>query len=279
MYEPHNIPPVYKAPFSLNGIRFGITYENKVMHQDDPEADPLHLHEYLELFFCLSSDVTFLVNNQLYRVYRGDAVVSRANDLHVCIFGKKCLQEHFCLWVDADEDAPLLAFLNKPGVGPLLSFPEEVQKQLHNILFSLYRASQGEDDLLTTSYLLQLFVLLEKSQQGKKKEEKSVLPAALQSILDDIHNNFAEIRQINDLAEAYFISPATLNRWFRKYVHSSPHDYLEAQKLSHAAKLLASGATATEACMQSGFSDCSHFISRFKKKFGETPLNYKKKVQ
>ena len=51
------------------------------------------------------------------------------------------------------------------------------------------------------------------------------------------------------------------------------------QKLSHAVKLLMNGHTVTEACMRAGFSDCSHFTVLFKKAFGMTPLQYKRKTQ
>ena len=99
----------------------------------------------------------------------------------------------------------------------------------------------------------------------------------LQDILNDIHINFAEIHHINQLTDRYFVSHATLSRWFRKYLHTSPREYLESKKLAHAVKLLDSGATVTEACINSGFPCCSHFIGLFKKKFGETPLKYKKR--
>ena len=39
---------------------------------------------------------------------------------------------------------------------------------------------------------------------------------------------------------------------------------------------LRGGASVTAAATNAGFSDCSHFIVLFKKKFGQTPLEYKK---
>ncbi|MBP3591363.1 MAG: AraC family transcriptional regulator [Clostridia bacterium] len=44
-------------------------------------------------------------------------------------------------------------------------------------------------------------------------------------------------------------------------------------------ELLKKDASVTEACTAAGFSDCSHFIVLFKKKFGETPLKYKKRIE
>ena len=114
----------------------------------------------------------------------------------------------------------------------------------------------------------------------KESQEKcapiETMPPEMQEIVDDINENFAEILHVGDIFERHYISRATLNRRFRKYLHVSPREFLEAKKLSYAKKLLSKGCSVTEACMLSGFSDCSYFIAVFKKKFGSTPLKYKK---
>ena len=52
--------------------------------------------------------------------------------------------------------------------------------------------------------------------------------------------------------------------------------YLEYKKLSFAEKLLSSDMSINEISYKAGFSDCSHFISAFKKQFGTTPHKYRK---
>ena len=47
-----------------------------------------------------------------------------------------------------------------------------------------------------------------------------------------------------------------------------------AQRL-RAAKLLTSGESVMNACLRVGFSDCSQFITIFRRKFGVTPHQYK----
>jgi AraC-like DNA-binding protein len=101
------------------------------------------------------------------------------------------------------------------------------------------------------------------------------MPAEMKAILGDINENFASIKHIKELLARHFVSSATLNRWFREYLSVSPREYVESKKLSNAVKLLSAGASVTDACMRSGFSDCSHFIILFKKKFGKTPFRYK----
>jgi AraC-like DNA-binding protein len=97
----------------------------------------------------------------------------------------------------------------------------------------------------------------------------------MQQILDYIDANFAQIRNVKDVSDKFFISSATLNRWFKKYLKISPGKYLETIKLAHAKKVLQNGGSVTEACFSSGFTDCSHFIVLFKKRFNVTPNKFK----
>ncbi len=279
MYEPKNIPQLNKTISNLSGMRFSIVYNNKYSKIDDPDADPLHIHNYLEIFLNVSSDVSFLVNNSLYPVPVGDAVISCPGDIHMCIFQKASVQEYVCIWVDADFTSPIFSFLHEEDFCPLFSFDEKTKKNLQSLTFSLLNVCENEgSELEKISYLLQILTTFEK-KAPRDAVAQADIPEPLQKVLDDIHENFAEIHSVNDILTSHFLSSATLTRWFRKHLHTSPREYLESVRLSGAAVLLSNGYSVTEACMRSGFSDCSHFISLFKKKFGETPLKYKKKVK
>ena len=283
MYEPKNLPHLSVTALLPSKLRYGISYCNQYGLEKDKrptsnyEADPLHVHEYLEIFFNLSSDVSFLVNNRLFFVKAGQAVFTRPNDIHMAVFHQSTMREHICLWIDADLSSPLFDFLRKENFSPLFSFDEKDEQQLKMLLFSLQKASLGDlSPLEATACLLRILTFFEKNDGQAIKE--SAMPAPLRKILDDINKNLPNIHSVNDILRTHFISPATLTRWFRKYMHSSPHEYLESLRLSLAATMLSNGATVTGACMASGFSDCSHFIVLFKKKFGLTPLKYKNRT-
>lgn len=276
MYEPIYLPKIENALLPLTGTRFGICHSKLYQRPDDPLCDPPHIHEYLEIFFNVSGDVSFFVGGSLHPVQYGEAVVSRAGEVHVCTYNKPSIHEHFCLWIDERAAVPLLSFLTENPQRPVYSFDAETQKSLCSLFYSLEGlCEEPGSDLEKTLAFLQIMALMQKRVHAP--EEELQMPEIMRQILLDIHDNFMHIRQVNDILQSYFISPATLNRWFRKYLHLSPREYIESRKLSHAAKLLTEGATVTEACIQSGFCDCSHFILLFKKKYGMTPLRYKKR--
>lgn len=128
--------------------------------------------------------------------------------------------------------------------------------------------------------LLQIFFeLLEILNESKKttisseKKLNSNLLLAIRYINDNICHQFS----INELAKVSNISISTLERNFWNFLGMPPSEYIKQRRLGTAMEALNNGKSVTEACFNSGFSDCSKFISLFKENFGMTPLKYKKK--
>src|SRR4029453_96378 len=66
-------------------------------------------------------------------------------------------------------------------------------------------------------------------------------------------------------------------RVFRELVGQSPHQYLLRARLAHASRLLRQGASVTEAALNSGFGNLSHFTRTFQSHFGVAPVRYAKR--
>ena len=277
MYQPKYRPQLENTLHAIPEITYGINRPNEYIEQGVAELDPLHLHGYLELFYNIDSDVSFLVNDRLYPVARGEVVLSRPSDIHMCIYHRSGRHDHICLWIDGDLTAPLFSFLNAESFCPLFHLEEHDSECLKKRLDALLESNRQGGELVETLHILEILSMLCRATSNSTKEEKHILPPALQAVVDDIHSNFAEISSVTELARAHYISTSTLARWFDTHLHISPREYLESRKLAHAMTLLRDGKSVTDACTRVGFSDCSYFIARFKKKFGETPMQYKKK--
>ena len=277
MYEPIFVPDVEKRLLPLGEVRFGLSHFNSYRAPHDLRADPLHMHKYTEIFFHVAGDMSFFIGDRLYPISVGDAVISRADEVHMGVYNSPSVFEHFCLWIDADLNSPLISFLAKWEDSPILSFDSETAKTLIDNLSELDRIMGKEgSELESTAKFLNILTVLKKKSMQRSTEIN--IPAALSAILDYINENYTQIRHVNELVTSHFVSSATLNRWFREYLHISPREYIESKKLANSVRLLTSGASVTEACMRSGFPDCSHFVVLFKRKFGKTPLQYKKEL-
>ena len=60
-------------------------------------------------------------------------------------------------------------------------------------------------------------------------------------------------------------------RVFKKELGLTPHSFIINERLNRANNLIQKGLTISEASIQVGFNDQSHFTRNFKKYFGYTP--------
>ena len=82
---------------------------------------------------------------------------------------------------------------------------------------------------------------------------------------------FADQHRLLPLARSVGMSAFQFARVFRELTGSAPHQYLLKVRYREALRMLLDGATVTEACYGSGFSNLSHFTRGFKKRFGHRP--------
>lgn len=248
---------------SFAGVRYELRHP--VDRIPRGEADGAHIHSEYEIYLNVSGSVSFLVNNRLYPVQAGDAVLTRPGDVHVCIPTGEGIHEHYCLWLTAPEGSEILS----PLAGDC-RFLRAGEGSLAPLFAALEHAPTP---LAAASSFLQILCAVSEGAVQMPAEEPR-LPPELQVILDYINVHFSQIESLKEVQDTFYISGSTMNRWFRKYIRLSPREFLEAKKLSHAQMLLRRGASVTEAALQSGYSDSSYFIAVFKKRFGETPRSF-----
>lgn len=263
------------SPLQFPQLQYCFAHQQVYRQPEDIMSEKPHIHDSLEIYINISGDASFLVNNHLYPVRKGDAVVTRPGDVHICVCNKAQMHENFCFWISCPPDSPLLAFAAGEKFHNHYRFNEQTRQELLDILYKLRDAEYSGSE---PARICNIFRLLTVFAETEKKEiqEKPALPDTMQQVLNQIHSDFLDIHNVNDIADRTHVSVSTLNRWFRNQLQLSPHKYVEALKLAYAQKLLLDGWSVTETCYQSGFSDCSRFIAVFREKFGQTPLQYQK---
>jgi benzoyl-CoA-dihydrodiol lyase len=81
------------------------------------------------------------------------------------------------------------------------------------------------------------------------------------------------------LAEGACMSESAFAHLFKHCTGTSPYQFLKQLRLEHARALLLENHTVSEAARRVGYSGLSHFISEFKRYFGETPRSYLQGLQ
>lgn len=267
-------PLLTKTVSPVGEIHYHIIHENRAYDVSNDSYEPSHIHSYYEIYVNLSGDVAFLHDRQIYAVQSGDVIISRPGDMHYCIYRSTCQHEYYCLWFEESGSSDTLKdFMKKDTFRGAVRLADSDRAELFRLLKAMENAKR-DGGIINTLQFLQLLALLSGQSEPITKMAPS-FSRRMDTVLMYIDAHLAEIRCSKEIADAAFISEATLNRLFREELHISVHRFIEAKRLLRAEILLKNGYSVTDACFSVGFSDCSRFIARFKEKFGTTPHKYK----
>ena len=263
---------LYVPPLKPLDIDYYIT---RASEPRPPRIFTPHVHNAIEFYVHLKGDASFMVEQNLYRLQSGDIVVSRPNEIHNCILNTRSPHDNACFWLPIENDFLFGELLTgRQPICHLISPPDEEKQLLLSLYTELENATLKKDQRRRFYALMAILRVYVKNvrQDGPAQN----LPPVLKEILSDIALHLQDITALSYFTEKYFVSPSTLTRMFKKYLHTSPKSYLDAKRLAYSRILLQQGKSVLEASKLSGFADCSHYIRLFKKHFGITPNQYKK---
>ena len=241
----------------------------------DARIFPPHVDDMIEFYILLEGDVSFMVEHSLYKLLPGDIVITKPNEMHNCILNSDSRHRHMCFWFDPTDDFLFSDFLaHEFGENNVCTPTPEDARKIADICHELCAVSEAGTDRATAFHLgIQLLYYVRRNLGTHGKD--IVIPDLLRRILDDIHTDLAAIHSLSYFFDKYFISPSTLTRLFRKYLHTSPKIYLETKRLAYSRVLLRRGLSVSEAAETAGFPDYSNYIRLFRNRFGITPLQYR----
>ncbi len=97
----------------------------------------------------------------------------------------------------------------------------------------------------------------------------------IEAARERIVKRFGDEHRLRPLARSVGMSTFQFARVFRELVGYAPHQYLLNVRYRAALHMLSEGASVTDACFQSGFSNLSQFTREFKTRFGQRPSSVK----
>lgn len=96
-------------------------------------------------------------------------------------------------------------------------------------------------------------------------------------IIHYLHQHFSEKITLDTLAEETMGSPYHLQRTFKRIIGTTPAEYLQNVRINRAKEYLCYGTkTISEIALSVGMANTSYFITLFKKRMGNTPVEYRK---
>lgn len=94
---------------------------------------------------------------------------------------------------------------------------------------------------------------------------------------ETLRKNYQKELSLSDLLADAHMSKSYFLRLFRRYMGTTPYNYLVNFRITQAKELLVlTDHSVTEIAQQVGFGDASNFSTRFAKATGQSPLQYRK---
>lgn len=249
----------------------------------------LHHHDFYEIYFLISGDVTYTIESKQYRVMPGDILLISPRELHqICIRPEMSAYERYVLWIDpklliqySSELTDLTRNLDPacPSHSNLLRTKPEQASFLQRLLDQLWQesaSSQYGADLLRKSLMIQLLVLINRlaASDGGQPEAVTHSSRAVSDVVDYVNLHYSEPLSLEQLAEQVYVSKYHLSHEFNRLVGTSVYRYIQKKRLLIARQLLAQGKRPNEVYSACGFGDYAGFYRAFRNEYGISPREY-----
>lgn len=247
-----------------------------------------HVQKYYEIIYFLKGSRDIWVGDNLYSCSDGDIIVVNPNEPHRGVARTAGLLDRYFLHIYPDafdmigDSSELLmsCFLNRPFCkNNMIRLTPGKSEKIRNLFSDIINTAQGctskRDKLFVFTKTINMLLLLNEYYENRNNYLLGERSELIIKILDYININFIYIGNISEIEKKFGVSRSWLWRIFKEQFNMSPKQYILYKRLTHARYLLQCGESVTNACMYSGFSDCSHFIKLFRRTFGVTPLNFR----
>lgn len=254
--------------------------------------DKYHSHDFLEIAFVLSGTGNYRIEDKIYGVQEGDLLIINPGVKHQALlrpdsevpateFFVGCSDIRFKGWPDN--------YLPVPDGGYMIHTTGELRQRFFKICSSMEAENavcrQGRYFMLK-SYLMQMILLVIREQCEPVKVAKgySFESAGKKYVVEQMVNYFedhySEKISLDQIAENMYLSPFYISRIFKSETGDTPIRHLINIRLEKAKELLESGdqRSIQEVAASVGYEDVYHFSKLFKKHYGITPTQARKKA-
>ena len=145
-------------------------------------------------------------------------------------------------------------------------------------LVHLYSENQTERDLMIELGISELIVRM-LQQQGKhfllQQLRTDPESTGLHKALHFIEHHLDEPLDIQQLSKLACMSRSKFFTQFKHHLGCTPQQFQIQRRMEKAAEQLKNGHSVTQACLDNGFKNVSHFSRRFQQYFGLSPREFK----
>ncbi len=242
-------------------------------------------HNFWELFYVLSGEVTVTIGRDVRILRAGDMVLHLPMQFH-----------HHRALGNEDTEILVLSF-DANGIPPfkdyIFSLGEEEREHLveiFNRIMSAYKVvyphvvDVAQDDFSAAIAVKELETFLCDVFSNAKNNQQTNLPHLPEKedfakIVAFLYDHITESLSVPEIAHASNLGLSTLKRLFSRFAGVGVMTYFEKLKITHAAKMIAAGARIGDTAAHLGFNSLSTFSIAFRRVMGVSPSAFRKNVR
>lgn len=250
-----------------------------------------HWHDDIELILILSGEMQYNINGEIITLKEGEGVFVNARQLHFGYSESKRECEFICVLlhpvllcssrtVEQNYISPLLFDQHIP----FCHLKDNIGWQ-HDMLSSIREIYEARNDTLSELKIQRAFLdiwiaLCENVISVQKKELVSNHHlSVLKDMISFINENYGEKLSLASIATSGKVGKTGCCTIFKRYINKTPNEYLTELRLRKSMELLKNtDMTILEISYAVGFSGASYFTETFRKFYGCTPGEYRRKT-
>ncbi len=261
-------------------------YEKLKIRVLDKKEDKKHFHQDIELLYLLEGTMELTTGDRKVTLEADDIIVINANKQHYyhasdnILFAQLMIAYNMVsdifqtteviFWCDStkgdNEHFVALRKVMKQLLNHYLSTKGNVANFGHIAL--CYQVM----DILSTNFLVQ-------AADKEQMSDEDRFEYRIMQINNYIRANYQQQISLKDLAEKLYLSNGYLSRFFKKNYGMSFAEYLTSIRLYHVVdEIMYSDQPITRIAYDNGFTNAAMFNKSFKKTYGETPSEMRKKA-
>lgn len=236
-----------------------------------------HIHDAFEIYYMKEGSCTYYIEENVYKVLPGDVILIPGNTRHRTTYGGVA---HTRLLVNCSPVYIPKSIRERLSAIGHLYRNHKVISQLEE-LFAKIEYEYSHADVLSAEVLKcftaeLMFVVLRHKNEHENVTERSDLITTVQEF---IQGNYMNEVKLSSLAEMLSVSQEHLSRMFKQEAGIGFKEYLTEFRLQKAEDMLKheTGRAVSEVAYACGFNDGNYFSYKFKKAYGVSPTELRKK--
>ena len=274
---------------SMSGVRFAVLYNKLDASYSMPRK---HEHEHYEIYYLVSGDRFYFIEDQIYHVHQGDLVfiskgyIHRTTDAdsnigsharYVVYFTEEMLEQ---MLSDAQIKELLSCFYHEAKVIHLTVSQQNFVEGLLKKMISEYIQQHPYKNLYQQILLTELLLFanqLNFDLAPNYFNDLNPIYHTIHKIIQYIRKNYQEKLNLAKIAHQFYISPYYLSRMFKQVTGLTLTEYLNNTRIKAAQHLLlTSDLPVSEISEQVGYESHTHFCRVFKQFTNVSPMQYRK---